>query len=289
MTPISTENLSHWQRERRLIRRFARRRLALIGTVIIVVFTATALGAPWLAPYNPQTTNWSKIRKLADAHNWLGTDDLGRDVLSRVIWGAQVSLLAGVLSVLLAVVAGVPVGLISGYYRGRLDQVIMRVTDALLAFPFLILAIALAATLGPSLVNATCAIGLAAVPGFVRLTRGQVLAVREEDYVQGARAVGASDLRIFWRYILPNSFAPLLVQATVNIAGAIIAESTLSFLGLGVQPPTPSWGSMLNVAQGFLSQAPWMAWWPGLAIFVTVLAFNVVGDGLHDALDPKNY
>jgi len=289
MTPISTENLSHWQRGRRLIRRFARRRLALIGTVIIVVFTATALGAPWLAPYNPQTTNWSKIRKPADAHNWLGTDDLGRDVLSRVIWGAQVSLLAGVLSVLLAVVAGVPVGLISGYYRGRLDQVIMRVTDALLAFPFLILAIALAATLGPALVNATCAIGLAAVPGFVRLTRGQVLAVREEDYVQGARAVGASDLRIFWRYILPNSFAPLLVQATVNIAGAIIAESTLSFLGLGVQPPTPSWGSMLNVAQGFLSHAPWMAWWPGLAIFVTVLAFNVVGDGLHDALDPKNY
>jgi len=127
------------------------------------------------------------------------------------------------------------------------------------------------------------------VPGFVRLTRGQVLAVREEDYVQGARAVGASDLRIFWCYILPNSFAPLLVQATVNIAGAIIAESTLSFLGLGVQPPTPSWGSMLNVAQGFLSQAPWMAWWPGLAIVVTVLAFNVVGDGLHDALDPKQY
>jgi peptide/nickel transport system permease protein len=165
----------------------------------------------------------------------------------------------------------------------------MRVTDALLAFPFLILAIAFATTLGPSLTNATCAIGLAAVPGFVRLTRGQVLAVREEDYVQGARAVGASDLLIFWRYILPNSFAPLLVQATVNIAGAIIAEATLSFLGLGVQPPTPSWGSMLNVAQGFLSQAPWMAWWPGLAIFVTVLAFNVVGDGLHDALDPRDY
>jgi peptide/nickel transport system permease protein len=289
IAPALPESLSRWQWGRRLLRRFIRRRLALIGAVIIVVFTATALGAPWLAPYNPQATNWAKIRKPADAHNWLGTDDLGRDELSRVIWGAQVSLLAGVLSVLLAVLAGVPVGLISGYYRGRLDQVIMRITDALLAFPFLILAIALAATLGPSLTNATCAIGLAAVPGFVRLTRGQVLAVREEDYVQGARAVGASDLRIFWRYILPNSFAPLLVQATVSIAGAIIAESTLSFLGLGVQPPTPSWGSMLNVAQGFLSQAPWMAWWPGLAIFVTVLAFNVVGDGLHDALDPKEY
>ena len=257
--------------------------------MVLVVFVTTALCASWLSPYNAQATNWSKIRKPADAHNWLGTDDLGRDILSRVIWGARVSLLAGVLSVLLAVLLGVPMGLISGYYRGRLDQVIMRMTDALLAFPFLILAIAFAAMLGPSLANATCAIGLAAVPGFVRLTRGQVLAVREEDYVQGARAVGASDIRIFWRYILPNSFAPLLVQATVSIAGAIIAESTLSFLGLGVQPPTPSWGSMLNVAQGFLSQAPWMAWWPGLAIFITVLAFNVVGDGLHDALDPKQY
>jgi peptide/nickel transport system permease protein len=286
--PESAESLSRWQRGRRLIRRFTRRRLALIGMVVIVVFTATALAAPWLAPYHPQATNWAKIRKPADAQNWLGTDDLGRDVLSRVIWGARVSLLAGVLSVLLAGLAGVPMGLLAGYYRGRVDQVIMRMTDALLAFPFLILAIALAAMLGPSLTNATCAIGLAAVPGFVRLTRGQVLAVREEDYVQGARAVGASDLRIVWHYILPNSFAPLLVQATVSIAGAIIAESSLSFLGLGVQPPTPSWGSMLNVAQGFLSQAPWMAWWPGLAICVTVLAFNVVGDGLHDALDPKD-
>lgn len=286
---VPAESLSRWRRGRRVLRRFRRRRPALMGAVIIVAFIITALGAPWLAPFPPQATNWSKIRTPADAHHWLGTDDLGRDVLSRVIWGARVSLLAGVLSILLAVVVGVPLGLVAGYYRGRLDQVIMRLTDALLAFPFLIVAIALAATLGPSLTNATCAIGLAAVPGFVRLTRGQVLAVREEDYVQGARAVGASDLRICWRYILPNSFAPLLVQATVNIAGAIIAESTLSFLGLGVQPPTPSWGSMLNVAQGFLSQAPWMAWWPGLAIFVTVFAFNVVGDGLHDALDPKQY
>ena len=288
-TPIPAAALSRWRRGRRVLRRFTRRRLALIGAVVMVVFVTTALCASWLSPYNAQATNWSKIRKPADVHNWLGTDDLGRDILSRVIWGARVSLLAGVLSVLLAMLLGVPLGLISGYYRGHLDQVIMRMTDALLAFPFLILAIAFAAMLGPSLANATCAIGLAAVPGFVRLTRGQVLAVREEDYVQGARAVGASDIRIFWRYILPNSFAPLLVQATVSIAGAIIAESTLSFLGLGVQPPTPSWGSMLNVAQGFLSQAPWMAWWPGLAIFMTVLAFNVVGDGLHDALDPKQY
>ncbi|MBI1743210.1 ABC transporter permease [Candidatus Acetothermia bacterium] len=286
---IEAEIASPWKRARRIVRRFTRRRLAILGAIVIVIFVVAAILAPWLAPYNPQATNWSKIRKPADAQNWLGTDDLGRDLFSRLIWGAQVSLLAGVLSVLIAVVLGVPLGLIAGYYRGHLDQVIMRITDALLAFPFLIIAIALASALGPSLANATLAIGLSAVPGFIRLTRGQVLAVREEEYVQAARAVGASDLRIFWRYILPNSFAPLMVQATVSIAGAIIAESTLSFLGLGVQPPTPSWGSMLNVAQGFLNQAPWMAWWPGLAIFVTVLGFNLMGDGLRDALDPKDY
>src|SRR5262249_28728 len=203
--PAPSESLSRWQRGRRVIPPFNRRRLALTGAVVIVAFAATALGAPWLAPYHPQATNWSKIRKPADAHNWLGTDDLGRDVLSRVIWGAQVSLLAGVLSVLLAMLAGVPLGVLSGSVSVRFGSVSMRMTDGLRAFPFLILAIALAATLSPSLTNATCAIGLAAVPGFVRLTRGQVLAVREEDYVQGARAVGASDLRIFWRYILPNS------------------------------------------------------------------------------------
>ena len=289
MAAASAELISPWRQARRTVRRLTQRPMAVVGAVVIIIFVTTAVLAPWIAPYNPQATNWSKVRKAADAQNWLGTDDLGRDILSRLAWGAQVSLLAGVLSVMIAVALGVPLGLIAGYYRGGLDQVIMRVTDALLAFPFLILAIAMATMLGPSLANATFAIGLSAVPGFIRLTRGQVLAVREEEFVQAARAVGASDIRIFGRYILPNSFAPLMVQATVSIAGAIIAESTLSYLGLGVQPPTPSWGSMLYVAQSFLNQAPWMAWWPGLAIFVTVLGFNLTGDGLRDALDPKDY
>jgi len=287
--PLERELTLPVKRPWRLARRFLRHPPAVFGAFVVSIFVFVAVFAPWVAPYDSEAVNWNKVRKPPDAHNWLGTDDLGRDVLSRVIYGARVSLLAGVLSILVAMALGVPVGLMSGYYRGWLDQVIMRLTDALLAFPFLILAIALAVAWGPSLTNAIFAIGLAAAPGFIRLTRGQVLAVREEDYIQAARALGASDLRIFWKYVLPNSFAPLLVQATVSIAGAIIAESTLSFLGLGVQPPTPSWGSMLNVAQGFLDQAPWMAWWPGLAIFITVLAFNLAGDGLRDALDPKEY
>jgi peptide/nickel transport system permease protein len=196
---------------------------------------------------------------------------------------------AGVLAVLLAMAAGVPAGLVSGYYRGRIDQVIMRLTDAWLAFPFLILAIGLVTILGPSLTNATIAIGLGATPTFVRLTRGLVLATREEDYVQGARAVGAGDERVMARYILPNIISSILVQATVAIPAAIIGEAVLSFLGLGVQPPAPSWGTMLNTAQQFLESAPWMAIWPGLAIFLLTLSFNLAGDGLHDILDPKDY
>jgi peptide/nickel transport system permease protein len=217
----------------------------------------------------------------------MGTDEIGRDILSRMIWGARASLIAGVISVLLAVALGVPFGLVAGYFGGWLDQIISRATDALLAMPFLILAIALAAFLGPSLTNAMIAIGLSAMPIFVRLTRGQVLSVKTEDYVEGARAVGLNDFAILLRYILPNVFAPVLVQATLTIATAIILEAALSFLGLGQQPPSPSWGSMLNVAKNFLTQAPWMAWWPGAAIFLVVLGFNLLGDGLRDALDPR--
>jgi ABC-type dipeptide/oligopeptide/nickel transport system permease subunit len=183
----------------------------------------------------------------------------------------------------------VPTGLVAGYYRGVFDQLIMRLTDAWLSFPFLILAIGLVTILGPSLANATVAIGLGATPTYVRLTRGLVLATQAEDYVQGARAVGAGDVRLMARHILPNIVSALLVQATVSIPGAIIAEAILSFLGLGVQPPTPSWGTMLNAAQQFLETAPWMAWWPGLAIFSLTLSFNLAGDGLRDWLDPKDY
>jgi ABC-type dipeptide/oligopeptide/nickel transport system permease subunit len=255
----------------------------------VLLFTALALGAPWIAATDPLRTDWSQIRKPPTSAHPLGTDDLGRDVLSRVIWGARVSMQAGVFAVVLAIAVGVPTGLVAGYYRGVFDQLIMRLTDAWLSFPFLILAIGLVTILGPSLANATVAIGLGATPTYVRLTRGLVLATQAEDYVQGARAVGAGDVRLMARHILPNIVSALLVQATVSIPGAIIAEAILSFLGLGVQPPTPSWGTMLNAAQQFLETAPWMAWWPGLAIFSLTLSFNLAGDGLRDWLDPKDY
>jgi peptide/nickel transport system permease protein len=270
--------------------RVARRRpAALVGAAVVVLFVVMALGAPWIAPADPVHTDWAKIRKAPSWTHPFGTDDLGRDGLSRLIWGARISMQAGVFSIVLAIAIGVPVGLVAGYYRGALDQVIMRLTDAWLAFPFLILAIGLVTILGPSLTNATLAIGLGATPTYIRLTRGLVLATGAEDYVHGARALGAGDLRLMGRHILPNIVSAIVVQATVAIPTAIIAEAVLSFLGLGVQPPAPSWGTMLNAAQQFLEQAPWMAYWPGLAIFILALSFNLAGDGLRDILDPKDY
>lgn len=273
--------------ENRAWKKLKTNRSALFGFVIVIFFIGIAAAAPILPIADPAATSWTAVRKAPSAAHWLGTDEIGRDILSRMIWGAQASLLAGVVSVLIAVCVGVPFGLISGYFGAWIDQTISRVTDALLATPFLILAIALAAFLGPSLTNAMIAIGLSAMPIFVRLTRGQVLAVKTEDYVEGARAVGLTHFAIMARYILPNVFAPVLVQATLTVATAIIAEASLSFLGLGQQPPAPSWGSMLNVAKNFMTQAPWMAWWPGAAIFLVVLGFNLLGDGLRDALDPR--
>ncbi len=260
---------------------------ALVGLTIIAFFAILAIIAPLLPLPDPNATSWSTIRKAPSAAHWLGTDDIGRDILSRMIWGAQASLMAGVFSVAIAVLVGVPFGLISGYFGGWIDMIISRITEAFLAMPFLITAIALAAFLGPSLSNAMIAIGLSAMPIFVRLTRGQVLAVKTEEYIEGARSIGLRHFSIITRYILPNVFAPILVQATLTIATAIIAEASLSFLGLGQQPPAPSWGSMLNVAKNFLSQAPWMAMWPGIAIFLVVIGFNLLGDGLRDALDPR--
>jgi peptide/nickel transport system permease protein len=233
-------------------------------------------------------TSWSLVRKAPSAQHWFGTDEIGRDVLSRVVWGARASLLAGVVSVCISLAIGVPIGLAAGYLGRWIDMGISRLTDAMLACPFLILAIALAAFLGPSLTNAMIAIGIAATPAFVRLTRAQVLAVKVEDYVEAARAVGNSHVRIVLRHIFPNVVAPLIVQATLAIAAAVIAEASLSFLGLGQQPPAPSWGSMLNTAKNYVENAPWMAVWPGLSIFLLVLSFNLLGDGLRDALDPRH-
>jgi len=272
----------------RALRRLWRRRGAMVGLAVIVFFVAIALAAPWISPHDPLATSWSAVRKAPTAEHVFGTDEIGRDVLSRVIWGARASLLAGVISVTISLLVGVPIGLTAGYVGGWTDMLISRVTDAMLACPFLILAIALAAFLGPSLTNAMVAIGIAATPIFIRLTRAQVLAVKVEDYVEAARAVGNPPLRIALRHIFPNIVAPLIVQATLAIAAAIIAEASLSFLGLGQQPPAPSWGSMLNTAKNYVENAPWMAIWPGLSIFLLVLSFNLLGDGLRDALDPRH-
>jgi peptide/nickel transport system permease protein len=272
---------------RRAWQRLRKRRGAMVALGVLLIIVAFAIFAPFVSPHDPIKQVWATVRKPPSSLHWFGTDEVGRDLFSRIIYGARASLLAGVISVTIAMLMGVPLGLLAGYRGGWIDSLISRFTDAMLACPFLILAIAMAAFLGPSLSNAMIAIGITATPLFIRLTRGQMIAVKVEDYVEAARAVGNSPLRIAVRHILPNIMPQLLVQATLTIATAIIAESALSFLGLGQQPPQPSWGSMLNSAQRFLSNAPWMAIFPGLAIFVTVLSFNLLGDGLRDALDPR--
>ena len=294
MSIVEVEALGRAQRDspqalrrRLLLRRFLRRPLAVAGVVIALAFVTVAIFAPWVAPYSPSETDFDALLAKPSLDHLLGTDELGRDILSRIIWGARASIQAGVFATLLAIVIAVPIGLVAGYFRGWADLVISRLTDVLLAFPFLILAVGLAAILGPSLLNATLAIGIAAVPGLVRITRGETLALREEDYVRAAVVNGASDLVVLGRHILPNMTSTLLVQATVTIPAAIIAEAALSFLGLGVQPPTPSWGVMLADAQSYLSEAPQLALYPGLAIFFCSLSFNLLGDGLRDVFDPR--
>ena len=272
---------------RRALRRFLRHRLAVFGLLVVVLFLLAALLAPWLSPADPLQTSWTAIRKPPSAAHWFGTDENGRDVLARVLYGARASMAAGVLSVSVALLIGVPIGLLAGLAGGWVDALIARIADAMLSVPFLILAIALAAFLGPALENAMLAIAITASPIFVRLARGMALDARATDWVEAARALGNPPWRLGLVHVLPNIIPPLLVQATLSIAEAIIAEASLSFLGLGQQPPAPSWGSMLNSAQRFLTQAPWLAIFPGLAIFLVVLAFNLMGDGLRDALDPR--
>jgi peptide/nickel transport system permease protein len=259
----------------------------MFGLVIVLLFIVMALFAPVLSPHDPVTTSWSDVRMPPGPVYWFGTDEIGRDVFSRVVWGARASILAGLVSVSISMALGIPIGLLAAYVGGWTDGVISRFTDAMLAVPFLILAIALSAFLGPSLNNAMVAIGVSAMPVFIRLTRAQVMQIKVEDYVEAARAVGNPHWRIALRHIMPNVMPPLIVQATLSIAAAVIAEASLSFLGLGQQPPLPSWGSMLNTAKNYMDNAPWMAVWPGASIFLLVLSFNLLGDGLRDALDPR--
>lgn len=287
MTLAITEDVALPKKRNRVVAKFLKNRSGVFGAGIVLFFVIVAIVAPLVSPFDPIKPSFMTIRKAPSAVFWFGTDELGRDVFSRMLWGTRASLSAGVISVTIAVLLGVPFGLVSGYFGGWIDAVISRATEAMLAIPFLIFAIALAAFLGPSLSNAMIAIGLSAMPIFIRLTRGQVLSIKAEDYVEGARAIGLPNFWIILRYILPNVVPPILVQATLTIASAIIAEASLSFLGLGQQPPNPSWGSMLNTAKNFMDQAPWMSFFPGSAIFLIVLGFNLLGDGLRDALDPR--
>lgn len=290
MTQVQTHSAIPFSRlfESRVWRRFSKSKSSVFGLIVVLIMVFIAAFAPLLAPYDPAAQSWTAVRQAPSALYWLGTDESGRDILSRMIFGARASLMAGLISVSIAIALGVPLGLAAGFLGGFVDGLISRFTDAMLACPFLILAIAFAAFLGPSLTNAMLAIGITATPLFIRLTRGQVLSLRSEDYIEAATAVGNPRWRVAFRHVLPNILPQLLVQTTITIATAIIAEASMSFLGLGQQPPAPSWGSMLNTAQRFLSNAPWMALWPGAVIFLTVLSFNLLGDGLRDALDPRS-
>jgi peptide/nickel transport system permease protein len=262
-------------------------RVAMLGAVLVALVVVGAVAAPVLAPHDPTTIAPGQRLSAPSPTYPLGTDELGRDLLSRLLFGARVSLAVGLSAVMLSTVIGVAIGLISGFYSGRFDLVMMRIMDVLLAFPGLVLALALLAVLGPDLRNLVLALVVGGVPGFARLARGACLVVAAEPYVESARAVGASNGRILLRYIWPNSMAPILVSATAALGGLILAEAGLSFLGLGVQPPTPSWGMMLSTGRAYMQSTPLVAMWPGLAIFITVLGFNLLGDGVRDATDPR--
>jgi peptide/nickel transport system permease protein len=269
------------------LRRLARNRLALAGGIVILLMVIAALFAPWIAPYDPDRQFGRDALQGPSRRYLFGADNIGRDTLSRVIFGARVSLFVGLTAMLIATAVGVPLGLLAGYYGGLLDSVAMRAMDTLLAFPAVLLAIFIVAVLGPSLTNAILAVGIIYVPAFARLTRANVLSLREKEFVEAARCLGASDLRVMFRSILPNCLPPLVVQFSLGVGYAMLVEAGLSFLGLGVQPPTPAWGQMVGLARNFITLSPWLITFPGLAIFLAVLAFNFFGDGLREATDPR--
>jgi len=275
------------ERRWRILRRAARARLAPFGAAVLLLAITVALLAPVVAPYNPLKQNLNHTLARPDRIHLLGTDNVGRDVLSRVIFGTRVSLAAGFGSVVIAVLVGGLLGLLAGYAGGRVDNLVMRVMDAVLSFPPLVLALALGAVLGAGLTGVVIALGVVYTPTFARLMRGQVLSITAREYVDAARALGAPGWRIAWSHVLPNATAPIVVQASLSVAFAILAEASLSFLGLGIQPPAASWGSMINAGRGYLQQAPWIVFGPGAALFITVVGLNFVGDAIRDALDPR--
>jgi peptide/nickel transport system permease protein len=274
-------------RGRRIWQRLLRNRSALVGLSVLLVITVVAVAAPLVSPYDPIKTNQRLSLAPPSLDHLMGTDRFGRDIFSRVIWAGQTSLPIGLVSVAIGVLIGVTVGLLAGYYGGWLDAVSMRIVDLLLAFPGILLALAIIAILGGSLTNLMIAVGISSIPDYVRITRGTVLSVKEREFVVAARVVGCRGPVIMLRHILPNALAPLIVLATLGMAAAIITGSALSFLGLGIKPPTPEWGNMLAEGREFLQHAPWVAFFPGAAIMLTVLSINLLGDGLRDTLDPR--
>ena len=269
------------------LRRFLRNKLALAGTGIIFLLFAVAVLAPLLSPYNPSLIDTGNILAPPSGAHLLGTDELGRDVLSRMIWSSRISLMVGFVAVGIATLIGVIIGAISGYYGGWVDTVMMRFVDIMLCFPTIFLILAVIAVLGPSIWNIMVIIGLTSWMGVSRLVRAEFLTLKERDFVMASRAVGASDLRIIFRHVLPNAMAPVMVSAVLGVGGAILIESSLSFLGLGVQPPTPSWGNMLTSGKDNIEIGWWLSMFPGLAILVTILGYNLLGEGLQDALNPR--
>ncbi len=282
--PITRQAPTPWTAARR---RFINSKTGLVGAFVLVAVTLAAVFAGQVSPYNPTRQDFRVEHEAPSAGHWMGTDEFGRDVLSRVIWGAQASLQAGATAATIALVVGLVLGMFAAYYGGRADNLIMRTMDVVLAFPYILLAIAIVAILGPGLRNAMIAIGIVYIPHYARVVRGAVLSVRARDYVEAARALGARDGRIMWQHVLPNTLAPVIVQTTLNVGTAIIDTAGLSFLGLGTQPPTPDWGNMLSAGRSYVFDSPWIATFPGLAILVTVLAFNLMGDALRDAFDPR--
>lgn len=267
--------------------RLRRNRLAVFGLFIMLLLVFVAVFAPWIAPYDYAAQNLADAFEPPSAKYWLGTDDFGRDILSRLIFGARISLQVGIFAVGLSMCVGGVLGAVAGYYGGRVDDIIMRFMDILLSIPQILLAVTIAAALGPGLLNLTIAVGISNIPSFARVVRGAVLSIVGQEFIEAAQCMGASDAWIIARHILPNCSAPIIVQATLRVAGAILAAAALSFLGLGIQPPTPEWGGMLSAARGYVRDFAYMTISPGLAIMITILALNFLGDGLRDAMDPK--
>ena len=268
-------------------RKLKKNRLALFGLIIVIILIFAAIFAPLMSPYDPLEQDFAKSFKAPNMHNLLGTDMFGRDNLSRIIYGARASLAVGIIAVGMSVLIGVTLGAIAGYYGGWIDGLLMRVTDVVYAFPFLLFTIAILAFLGPGFTNVFIAIGLISWASYARLIRGQVLSIKQTEYIEAAKAIGVKSPVIILKHVLPNCMAPIIVNATMGVGNAILIEAALSFLGIGVQPPAPSWGLMLSDSRNYIFSAPWLIYWPGAAIAIVVLGFNLFGDGLRDALDPR--